>query len=280
MVRPWREEVQGAYYHVIARGNNREYIFNKDIDKGYFLKLLNESRQTMRYKLIGYVLMDNHYHLLIQTMDIKLEKIMHKVNNKYSKYFNAIYERCGHVFQGRYKASLIQDERYLIKVLSYIHQNPVKAGICKRVEDYKWSSDKFYRRNLNGLIETKVINEIINKGFKESGKNYKEIMDEFEETDYEKLNKIGEEAYEIMMKSSTITEKKPSLGEILAETITDDNIAKLILNGTRESKYREYKLKYAEEAKNYGYTLREIGSFIGQSGNSIWKLLQDSKLTS
>lgn len=274
LVRPWREEVKGGYYHVIARGNNREYIFKKDIDKGYFLKLLNESRQTMRYKLIGYVLMDNHYHLLIQTMDIKLQKIMHQVNNKYSKYFNAIYERCGHVFQGRYKASPIRDEQYLIKVLAYIHQNPVKAGICKRVEDYKWSSDKFYRKKLNGFIETRTIHEMIEKGFKESDKKYIEIMDEIEETDYETLNEIGKKAYEIMLKSSIITEKRPSLYEILTETVGDANIAKLIIKGTRESKYKEYKLKYAEKAQDCGYTLREIGAYIGQSGNSIWKLLQ------
>jgi hypothetical protein len=199
LVRPWREEVKGGYYHVIARGNNREYIFKKDIDKGYFLKLLNESRQTMRYKLIGYVL---------------------------------------------------------------------------RVEDYKWSSDKFYRKKLNGFIETRTIHEMIEKGFKESDKKYIEIMDEIEETDYETLNEIGEKAYEIMLKSSITTGKRPSLDEILAETVGDANIAKLIIKGTRESKYKEYKLKYAEKAQGYGYTLREIGAYIGQSGNSIWKLLR------
>ncbi len=275
MARPWREEIKGGYYHVIARGNNREYIFNKDIDKGYFLKLLNESRQPMRYKLIGYVLMDNHYHLLIQTMDIKLQKIMHQINNKYSKYFNAIYERCGHVFQGRYKASLIRDERYLIKVLAYIHQNPVKAGMCKRIEDYKWSSDKFYRKKLNGFIETRTMIEIIEKGFSDSKKNYREIMDEVVETDYDTINEIGEKAYEIMMKSIANTDNRPSLDEILSEAIADTEIEKYIMKGTRESKYKVYKLKYAEKAHGYGYTLRDIGLHIGQSGNSIWKLLRN-----
>jgi len=275
LARPWREEIKGGYYHVIARGNNREYIFNKDIDKGYFLKLLYESRQPMRYKLMGYVLMDNHYHLLIQTMDIKLQKIMHQINNKYSKYFNAIYERCGHVFQGRYKASLIRDERYLIKVLAYIHQNPVKAGMCKRVEEYKWSSDKFYRKKLNRFIETRTINEMIEKGFMKSEKKYEEIMDEIVETDYDIINEIGERAYEIMMKSIAITENRPSLHVILTDTVADTEIEKQIMKGTREKKYKEYKLRYAEKAQGYGYTLREIGLHIGQSGNSIWKLLHN-----
>lgn len=112
MGRYTREEVVGGFYHVTARDNNREYIFKKDIDKGYFLKLLNESRQNMRFKLMGYVLMDNHYHLLVQTGDVKLQKIMYQINNKYSKYFNAVYERCGHVFQGRYKSSAVRNEQY------------------------------------------------------------------------------------------------------------------------------------------------------------------------
>lgn len=277
MGRYTRDEIVGGYYHITARGNNREYIFKEDIDKGYFLKLLNESRQNMRFKLMAYALMDNHYHLLVQTGDVKLQKIMHQINNKYSKYFNARYERCGHVFQGRYNASVIGNEQYLLKVLTYIHQNPVKAGICKRVENYKWSSDKFYRKRLNGFIETKTIIEIIENGFKDkdSSKKYKEIMDEIEETDYDKLNEIGDRAYEIMMKRSINIERRLSLEEIMAEEVGCTDIINKIKNGNRESRYREYKLKYARKAQENGYTMREIGSILGQSGVSVWKMLKD-----
>ncbi len=273
MGRYTREEIDGGYYHLIARGNNREYIFNRDIDKGYFLKLLNESRQNMRFKLMGYVLMDNHYHLLVQTGNVKLQKIMHQINNKYSKYFNAIYERCGHVFQGRYKASVIRNELYLLKVLAYIHQNPVKAGMVKKVEDYKWSSDKFYRRKSDGFIETKMIIEMIEEGYGKSNKKYEDIMNEVEETDYDTLNEIGDRAYEIMMKSSINTEKRLSLEEIMAGEVGCTEIINKIMNGSRESRYKEYKLKYARKAQENGYTLREIGLSINQSGVSIWKLL-------
>lgn len=277
MGRYTRDEIVGGYYHITARGNNREYIFKEDIDKGYFLKLLNESRQNMRFKLMAYALMDNHYHLLVQTGDVKLQKIMHQINNKYSKYFNAKYERCGHVFQGRYNASVIGNEQYLLKVLTYIHQNPVKAGICKRVENYKWSSDKFYRKRLNGFIETKTIIEIIENGFKDkdSSKKYKEIMDEIEETDFDKLNEIGDRAYEIMMKRSINIERRLSLEEIMAEEVGCTDIINKIKNGNRESRYREYKLKYARKAQENGYTMREIGSILGQSGVSVWKMLKD-----
>ncbi|MCQ1531289.1 transposase [Lutispora saccharofermentans] len=137
---------------MIARGNNKKYIFKESIDKGYFIKQLKESIEGMNYRIFGYILMDNHYHILIQTMDKKLQEIMHQINNKYSKYFNAKYKRVGHVFQGRYKAILVQDERYLIWVLRYIHQNPVQAGICQTVSEYKWSSDIFYRRGIKGFV--------------------------------------------------------------------------------------------------------------------------------
>lgn len=113
MARALREEYKGGAYHVIARGNNKEYIFKESIDKGYFIKLLKDNCITMGYQIFGYVLMDNHYHIVIQRMDKKLQEIMHQINNKYSKYFNYKYKRVGHVFQRRYKSVLVQDERYI-----------------------------------------------------------------------------------------------------------------------------------------------------------------------
>ena len=163
MGRPWREEYKGGIYHVIARGNNKEYIFKESIDKGYFIKQLKECSIAMGYRVYGYVLMDNHYHIIIQTLDKKLQEIMHQINNKYSKYFNGKYKRVGHVFQGRYKAVLVQDERYMLKLLRYVHQNPVRAGICKLVGDYKWSSDIYYRKNINSFVSTRVIFEMLDK---------------------------------------------------------------------------------------------------------------------
>jgi REP element-mobilizing transposase RayT len=116
----------------------------------------------MGCRVYGYVLMDDHYHIIIQTLDKKLQDIMHQINNKYSKYFNGKYKRVGHVFQGRYKAVLVQDERYLLKLLRYVHQNPIRAGICKLVGDYKWNSDIYYRKNIDSFVNTRVIFEMLN----------------------------------------------------------------------------------------------------------------------
>lgn len=195
MGRPCREEYKGGIYHVIARGNNKEYIFKEDIDKEYYIKQIKETVEGMGYQVYGFVLIDNHYHLIIQTMDKKLQEIMHQINNKYSKYYNSKYKRVGAVFQGRYKAILVQDERYLVELLRYVHQNPVEAHICKTTEEYKWSSDIFYRKNLNGFVSINIILDMLDKDRKEAIKKYRELMLEKVETDYEKVKVIGDEAW-------------------------------------------------------------------------------------
>jgi len=180
MGRPWREEYNGGIYHVIARGNNKEYIFKESIDKGYFLKQLKEYSKGMEYRLCGYVLMDNHYHIIIQTYSKKLQETMHQINNKYSKYFNSKYKRVGHIFQGRYKSVLVQDERYLLSLLRYIHQNPIKAHICESIDNYKWSSDVFYRNNIHSFIYIDTIMDMLSRDRKEAIEKYKEYKEYME----------------------------------------------------------------------------------------------------
>ena len=131
-----RIEYPGAFYHAIQRGNNRENIFLSDTDKSSYLNHLIELKKKFDFILLGYVLMDNHYHLLLQTGDDPLHKIIFRQNMYYSRYFNKTHNRSGHLYGDRYKASLVQDERYAFAVLRYIHWNPVKAGITTVPEKY------------------------------------------------------------------------------------------------------------------------------------------------
>jgi REP element-mobilizing transposase RayT len=213
--RPWREEYNGGIYHVIARGNNKEYIFKESIDKGYFIKLLKENMEGMSYRIYGYVLTDNHYHLILQVFNKKLQEIMHQINNKYSKYFNFKYKRVGHVFQGRYKAILVQDERYLLSVLRYVHQNPIKAGMCKNIEEYKWCSDAFYRTNNNNFINIDTVLDMLSGNRKDALSKYREYMKQEEQMDYDNVKVVGEEAYQIMCSAKKKVEQKKRLDEIL-----------------------------------------------------------------
>lgn len=277
MGRPWREEYKGGIYHVIARGNNKEYIFKESIDKGYFIKQLKQTTGGMNYRVFGYVLMDNHYHILIQTMDKKLQEIMHQINNKYSKYFNGKYKRVGHVFQGRYKAIQVQDERYLIWVLRYIHQNPVQAGMSQMVSEYKWSSDVFYRKRIKGFVNVDIVLNMLDADRSEAVKKYVVLMEENEEKDYEEEKVTGEEAYQLMCLSRRKTEERKRLDEILIETGINAEDYELVKSGSRKRRLTEYKLKYAREALALRYTYKEIAHNIGITESSVKDMIYKSE---
>lgn len=269
MGRPWREEYKGGIYHVIARGNNKEYIFKESIDKGYFIKLIKETIKGMGYQVFGYALMDNHYHLIMQTHDKKLQEIMHQINNKYSKFFNIKYERVGHVFQGRYKALLVQDETYLVGLLRYVHQNPIKAGLCKVAREYRWSSDYLYRNNDDSFININIILDMLDMDRKLAMKRYAEVMLEEDEQDYEKGKLIGEEAYQLMCSSRRGTVEKKRLDEILFDTGISLEDFQAVKSGSRKRNLTEYKLRYAKEALTLSYTYKEIGKNINLSDSAI-----------
>ncbi len=277
MAREWREEYNGGIYHVIARGNNKEYIFKESIDKGYFIKLLKESMEGMSYKLYGYVLMDNHYHLIIQVFDKKLQEIMHQINNKYSKYFNYKFKRVGHVFQGRYKSTLVQDERYLISLIRYIHQNPIKAGMSKKIEEYKWSSDVFYRINNNEFITIDTILDMLSSDRKEAISKYGDYMQQEEQTDYDNIKVVGEEAYQIMCSTKKKVEHKKRLDEILIDQELSQEQYELIKGGSRRRDLTAYKVIYAIEAARLKYTHVEIGKNIAMSDAAVRNMIKRAK---
>ena len=227
----------------------------------------------MNYRIFGYVLMDNHYHILVQTMEKKLQEIMHQINNKYSKYFNYKYKRVGHVFQGRYKSIIAQDERYFIGVLRYIHQNPMKANICITVDEYKWSSDGFYRRDLRGFVNVDIILSMLDSERKEAIRKYKELMNEKEEVDYEKEKIIGDEAYQLMCLSKRKKEERKRLDEILIETGVSNEDYTLIKSGSRKRILTKYKLEYARVALAIRYTYKEIAQNISITESSVKDLI-------
>ena len=144
MARALRIEYKGAFYHVISRGNNREETFLDDTDRKQFLKYLKE--QTLRYgiKIHAWCLMSNHYHLVVETPLGNLSKTMQSLNTSYTVYFNHRHRKVGHLFQGRYKAVLVQADEYLHCLSRYIHLNPVRANIVKDPGEYRWSSYKSY----------------------------------------------------------------------------------------------------------------------------------------
>ena len=159
MARQLRIEYEGAYYHILARGNKQEAIFVSDHDRKTFLKTLSRMSERFEVDIIAFVLMDNHYHLLIQTNRPNLSKAMQWLGTTYTTIFNLSHSQNGHLFQGRFKSILIENEPYLMQLSCYIHRNPLRAGIVKRLIDYPWSSYPAYayNRRCPDWLQTKLI---------------------------------------------------------------------------------------------------------------------------
>ena len=140
MARPLRIEYAGALYHVTSRGNAQGAIYQDDEDRIGFLRLLHACVTRYNWYCHAYCLMDNHYHLLIETTDANLSKGMKYLNGTYTQEFNRRHKRVGHVFQGRFKAILVERETYLLELARYIVLNPVRARMLHTAEAWPWSS--------------------------------------------------------------------------------------------------------------------------------------------
>jgi REP element-mobilizing transposase RayT len=147
MARPLRLESAGALYHVTVRGNERRSIFLGDEDSGrvVFLDVLGATCERFNWALHAYCLMTNHYHLLVETPDANLSKGMRQLNGVFTQFVNRTHPRVGHLFQGRFKAILVERERYLLELCRYVVLNPVRAGVVAAPGDWPWSS---YRATL------------------------------------------------------------------------------------------------------------------------------------
>jgi putative transposase len=145
MARRPRVEVTGALYHVLARGNERRPIFRDNADREQYLSRLAHYRERFGFELLAYCLMDNHVHLALEMGKVPVSRIMLALQSSYTQWFNRRHDRVGHLFQGRYKAFLVEKDRYFQALLRYIHRNPVEAGVAARPDTYRWSSDRAYR---------------------------------------------------------------------------------------------------------------------------------------
>jgi len=157
---PYREIpfLQNNYFHIYNRGNNYAKIFFEEKNYSFFLKKLFEIFDK-RISIVAYCLMPNHYHLLIEIIeDNYLEKAMQRFSTSYTKAINKQYGRAGHLFQGRYKTKLIPNNEYLLHLSRYIHLNPVKAGLVRKPEDWKYSSyGNYINMKKSEFLDTGII---------------------------------------------------------------------------------------------------------------------------
>jgi REP element-mobilizing transposase RayT len=144
MARPLRIEFPGAYYHAMNRGLAQQPVFTDRADRQMFLGLLADCHDMWGLRVLAYCLLDNHYHLLLQTPEGNLARVMRHLDGIYTQRYNRRHGRDGPLFRGRYTAIVVDGETYLLAVARYIHQNPVAAGLVRSAEAYRWSSCRLY----------------------------------------------------------------------------------------------------------------------------------------
>lgn len=193
MARPPRIEFPGAIYHVLARGNEKRAIFRDDRDREEYLGRLTRYRRKFRFDLLAYCLMTNHVHLAIRTSNSPLSRAMASLQSSYAHWFNRRHERVGHLFEGRYKAFLVQEERYFVSLVGYIHMNPIRGGLVRPGETYPWSSDRFLlERSQDAPFDREATLDLLGLTPRTAAKAYRALVTESRAIEYEQLPGIGQ----------------------------------------------------------------------------------------
>ena len=236
MARPLRIAFPGAFYHVTSRGNERKAVFKSKRDREKFLEYLESA--TLRYeaRIHAYCLMDTHYHLLLETPSGNLSQIMRHINGAYTTHFNVKRERSGHLFQGRYKAILVDIDEYAKELSRYIHLNPVRAKMVEAPEEYDWSSYKFYigkQKSASWLYRDFILG-YFDKKVSTAQKRYQDFVTALVDQEYDSpLNEVvsstllGSADFIAHIKENFLAAKKPdkelpALKELVKKTSMQD----------------------------------------------------------
>jgi len=289
MARKPRIEYDGAVFHVVVRGNQRQVVFRGDEDYRKYLEVIDHYRERRGFRVYGYVLMRNHVHLCIGMGTEPLSKIMQGINQRYTMYFNRKYRKEGHLFQGRYKAIVCDADSYLALLVRYLHLNPVRARIVPAPEDYEWSSHRHYL----GQIRTRLVDEepvlrmfSEDKGaarrmyrrFIENGMHGKRDPAFYGTTDGRLL---GDEAFVDRVRER-VGASKDVLGfreriplERLAESVSETTgVAVGELRGRRrQAEIVRARRVFSVAAVESGYSGKEVARFLGQDPASISRKL-------
>lgn len=160
MPRKARIKSESGIYHAILRGINQQQLFEDAEDCEKFIQVIKDCKAISEFEIYAYCLMGNHVHLLIKETKEPIEQIFKRIGSRYVYWYNTKYQRVGHLFQDRFKSEPVETEGYFLSAMRYIHQNPIKAGICEKIEDWKYSSfNEFYQES--DLINRKYVFEII-----------------------------------------------------------------------------------------------------------------------
>jgi REP element-mobilizing transposase RayT len=280
MARPLRIEYPGAVYHITSRGNARADIFLDDTDRQTFLDILASVVEKYNWLCHAFCLLDNHYHLAIETSDPNLSLGMRQLNGVYTQTFNRAYQRVGHVFQGRYKAILVEKGSHLLELCRYVVLNPARAGMVSKPGEWKWSSYKStaYAGKVPEYLTVEwVLGQFADKTTP-ARQRYRKFVDDGwvdQASPWEKLVGqifLGSENFvahmqELLGGRQEIKEiprvqrypGRPPLGRLIADIPTKNKQQRNQLVG--------------EAHITYGYTLKEIADYLGIHYSTVSKIV-------
>jgi putative transposase len=275
MARPLRLEFPGAIYHITSRGDRQEAIYEDDIDRQQWLDILSRVCERYNWRVHAYCLMDNHYHIVLETADGNLSKGMRQLNGVYTQYFNRQHNRVGHVYQGRYKAILVEKDSYLLELSRYVVLNPVRAGITKAAEECLWSSYlvTIGKRSPPAWLEVEWLlsqfslqrNRAIGKyiDFVREGIGLPPIWDDLRHQIY-----LGSEDF--VNKHQKLVSQKQDLDDIPA--LQKKAIPKPISH--YQNNYKSESQAITQAFLSGGHTLKEIGDYYGKHYTTISRIVK------
>ena len=252
MPRSARAKSESGIYHVMLRGINRQSIFSDEEDSEKFIQVLSECQDVSGYEIYAYCLMGNHVHLLMKVNDEPLEQIFKRIGARYVFYYNWKYKRSGHLFQDRYKSEPVENDSYLLTVVRYIHQNPVKAKIVKELDKYRWSSYNDYMSK-SGITNSEFIYKIFNEDEQKAKEQFKQYNN-IENDDICLENNYND---------------RISDQELIATIQKKLNINAMMI----QAEPRVKMIKILEKALNIrGASTRQLARVTGISANIIWQI--------
>jgi REP element-mobilizing transposase RayT len=258
MARKPRNYYEGGIYHVIQRGNNKSYIFDEQLDKAMFCEFIKETMAELPFDLLYYVLMDSHYHLVLQMKEVSIGDVMHKINMSYSKFYNQKYGRCGTIFGSRLTSILVRDARHFMTLIPYVAYNPVKAKMVKHPRDYRWSAH---------LEVVSAQQFMINR----------QRMLSFFHSDDEKAVEIYEGLIDNLINGIPITDSVDQIKEkhqqvmrtLLRELVGSEELYQRVLSRERSHEVVGIKKKFIELATIKGFETIEIATLLNIAPRTV-----------
>lgn len=250
-------------YHVIQRGHNKSFVFDDQLDKAQFVDIIRVTLAALPCNLLYYVLMDNHFHLILEMTSDPIDVIMQRISMTYSKYYNKKYSRSGSVYGERYRSYPISDRAYLIQLIRYIANNPVKAGIVTQLSDYRWCADMEIRAKRCTILSRKRLFEVIG-GSDERGRAV-----------YQRLIK---QKIELFFHSSTQREfiqdcHSESVDALLLKTLDGGALVEHVRSASRDAHVVKLRHEFIKAASEKGYTSKEIANALHRSERNIRRCL-------